>query len=334
MNTGEVKADEIKASDVEISNAKVGTELDIKTITLNASGLAFSTLTCGKNEGNDEQSNDKNSQEVVICLHGFPDNNRSFRFQLPVLAKAGYYVIAPTMRGFEPSSQPDSEDYSLDALARDVMGWIDDLGVDKVHLIGHDWGAAVAYTAAALAPDRFHSITAIAVPHGGRMVTIGLRKLPSQLMKSWYMMFFQLRGVADMVVEHNDWALIKYLWRSWSPTFDLPAKEWGSLRGTFSLPGVKKAMLSYYRQNVPPSIMLGLKKGGMLALESVPVRTLAITGEIDGCIDTRLYDLVMLDKDFPEGLEVERIKNSGHFTHQENPDEVNALILNWFGRKD
>lgn len=118
---------------------------------------------------------------VVLCLHGFPDNARSFRFQLPALAAAGYRAVAPTLRGYEPSSQPADGDYSLEALGRDVLAWVDGLAEKKVHLIGHDWGAAVAYVAGALAPERFHSLTTIAVPpaahdragayardHGGR----------------------------------------------------------------------------------------------------------------------------------------------------------------------
>jgi pimeloyl-ACP methyl ester carboxylesterase len=83
---------------------------------------------------------------------------------------------------------------------------MDDLGEDKAHLIGHDWGAGVAYTAGALAPERFHSITTIAVPHAARLPE-GIRQVPSQLAKSWYMMFFQLRGVAEYVVERKDWSL-------------------------------------------------------------------------------------------------------------------------------
>ena len=287
---------------------------------LSNGSLEFSALACGLNENE--------AGPLVVCLHGFPDNARSFRFQLPALSKAGYRVIAPTLRGYEPTSQPDDKDYSFGALARDVVAWLDDLGEDKAHLVGHDWGAGIAYFAGALAPERFHSLTTIAVPHAARLQE-GIRAVPSQLANSWYMMFFQLRGIAEYAVERNDWSLIKRLWRNWSPEFNLPGEEWANLRETFEARGVKTAMLSYYRQNVSPGIMLGLKNTEAAALTTVPVRTLAITGADDGCMDTRLYDHVFLEEDFPNGFRVERIQGAGHFAHQEKPDEVNRLILDW-----
>jgi len=292
----------------------------LEPLKLSNGALEFSALGCGLKENQDKP--------LVLCLHGFPDNARSFRFQLPVLAKAGYRAIAPTLRGYEPSSQPDDQDYSLAALARDVISWLDGLNEEKAHLIGHDWGAGITYVAGALAPERFHSLTTIAVPHAARLPE-GMREVPSQLANSWYMMFFQLRGIAELVVERNDWSLIKKLWRDWSPGFDLPEEEWASLRETFEAPGVKRAMLGYYRQNVSPGIMLGWKKTEATALTTVPIRTLAMTGADDGCMDTRLYDHVFLEEDFPNGFRVERIQGAGHFTHQEKPAEVNRLILDW-----
>ena len=292
----------------------------IESLRISNGALEFSTLSCGlkENEG----------RPLVICLHGFPDNARSFRFQLPAFAKAGYRVIAPTLRGYEPSSQPEDRDYSFATLGRDVIAWMDDLGEEKAHLIGHDWGAGITYIAGALAPERFDSLTTIAVPHAARLPE-GMREVPSQLKNSWYMMFFQLRGIAEFAVERNDWALVKRLWRDWSPNFELPESEWNNLRETFEAPGVKRAMLSYYRQNASPGILLGFTKPEAASLTTVPVRTLAITGADDGCMDTRLYDHVFLNEDFPNGIRVERLQGAGHFTHQEKPDEINRLILEW-----
>mgnify|MGYP000022795837 CR=1 FL=1 len=282
--------------------------------------LAFSANSCGleTNKG----------KPLVICLHGFPDNARSFRHQLPFLADAGYRVIAPTLRGYESSSQPDDKDYLVATMARDVIAWIDKLGEQKVHLVGHDWGAVITYAAGALAPERFYSLTTLAVPHGARFID-GVRKVPSQLLKSWYMNFFQLPGIAEFVLQRNDWAFIKTLWKNWSPGFELPNKEWTELRQTFEAPGVKNAMLSYYRQNISPRIMLGIKQTEASLLTSVPVPTLAITGSDDGCIDTRLYDHTFLDEDFPMGYRIERILGAGHFCHQEKSEQINSLLLDW-----
>lgn len=291
-----------------------------ENLTLTNGSLKFSALGCGlvSNPG----------RPLVICLHGFPDNARSFRFQLPALADAGYRVIAPTLRGYEPSSQPEDNNYSVAAMARDVIAWMDDMGEEKAYLVGHDWGAVITYAAGSIAPDRFEKLTTISIPHAARLPD-GIRKVPSQLLKSWYMNFFQLRGIAEVALERNDWALVKKLWKNWSPDFDLPDDEWAGLRRTFEAPGVKKAMLSYYRQNVSPLIMLGLKKTEAGSLTRVRVPTLAITGADDGCMDTRLYEHVFLDKDFPQGFRIERIQNAGHFTHIEKPEEVNRLILDW-----
>lgn len=266
---------------------------------------------------------------TVLCVHGFPDNARSFRHQFPDLVAAGYRVVAPNTRGYEESSQPQDGDYGVEEMARDVIAWIDELGADQVHLVGHDWGAVMSYVACARAPERFHSLTTIAIPHPARFTRIGLQKVPTQLLKSWYMMFFQLRALPEYALEQSDWALIRRLWKAWSPGFDLPVEEWAALRQTFETPGVKEAMLSYYRSNVSPPILLGLKSSVTTVLREVPVRTLAITGADDGCMDTRLWDHTMWKDDFPEGLRVDRIAGGGHFVHQELPAEVNWRILEW-----
>ena len=102
---------------------------------------------------------------LVLCLHGFPDNANSYREQLPVLANAGYRVVAVTMRGYEPGSQPAENDYSLSSIANDIIGFVEELGERQAHLVGHDWGAAVTYMAGAMAPEKFASLTTMAVPH-------------------------------------------------------------------------------------------------------------------------------------------------------------------------
>lgn len=288
---------------------------------LSRGDLIFSAMTRGWEENT--------GGPVVLCLHGFPDDANTFRLQAPVFAAAGYRVIAPTLRGYEPSSQPQDDDYGLATLARDVLSWIDALGEKGVHLLGHDWGAAIAYVAGALAPERFLSLATIAVPHVARLPA-AIRKLPVQLLKSWYMTFFQLPAIAEYAVERDDWALIRWCWKTWSPGLEMSAERWEELRATFSRPGVTKAMLSYYRQNASPMIMLGITQTEAMRLSTVSVPTLAITGAQDRCIDTRLYDHVFPAGDFPRGVRVARIDDAGHFAHLEQPDRVNALLLDWW----
>jgi pimeloyl-ACP methyl ester carboxylesterase len=287
-------------------------------ITLSAKELRFSALTRG-------------TGPTVLCVHGFPDSMRSFRYQLPALAEAGFRGVSPTLRGYEPSSQPSDGDYHIVRMAEDVIGWIDDLGEDRVDLVGHDWGAVIAYAVAALAPERLKSLTTIAIPHPGRLRSDGIRQLPSQLRKSWYMMFFQLRGIADYVVERNNWAFIERLWRDWSPTWKVPADELDAVKRTLARPGVKKAALGYYRAMFDP-FSTAARQTEKLLTAPIAVRTLATTGALDGCMDTRLHDLAMRPEDFPAGLEVVRFDDAGHFLHQEDPTRFNRILIDFLKR--
>ncbi len=291
---------------------------DFEQLTLHANGLTFSALGQG-------------SGPVVLCLHGFPDHARSFRFQLPALAGAGFRAIAPTLRGYEPSSQPRDGDYHVVRMAEDVVGWLDDLGEKRVHLVGHDWGAVIAYAVCALAPERFRSLTTLAIPYPGRLFSEGIRAFPQQLRKSWYMLFFQLRGLADFAVEARDWALIEKLWRDWSPGWELPEIEMAAVKQTLSQPGVKRAALGYYRAffGLPSQAARESRK---LAESKISPPTLAVTGARDGCMDTRLHDILMVADDFPAGVEVVRMRSAGHFLHQEEPEEFNRLLLGWLER--
>ncbi len=291
---------------------------DFENTTLHANGMSFSALAQG-------------AGPVVLCLHGFPDCLRSFRHQLPALADAGFRAVAPALRGYEPQALPPDGDYHMVRMAEDVVGWIDDLGQERVHLVGHDWGAVIGYCVAALAPERFHSLTTLAIPHPGRMQQDGLRQIPSQLRHSWYMFFFQLRGVADAVVEARDWAFIKKLWRDWSPGWDPPPEEMAAVVRTLAQPGVKRAALGYYRDAFS---FLSRAARETRALLSSPIRvpTLAFTGDRDGCMDTRMHDIAMQERDFPSGFEVERVQGAGHFLHQEKPELVNRILLDWLER--
>jgi pimeloyl-ACP methyl ester carboxylesterase len=274
---------------------------------------------------------DQGTGTVALCLHGFPDNARSFRHQLDVLAGNGYRAVAPTLRGYEPSSQPRDGDYNMVRMAEDVIAWIDRLGEERVHLIGHDWGAVIGYAAAALAPERFHSLTTVAIPHVGRLQSDGLRQLPSQLRNSWYMAFFQIPWLSDYVVERRNWAFIERLWHDWSPGWALPAEELAHVKKTLALPGVKTAALGYYRAAARPGSKAG-KRSNELLSGKTRVPTLAVTGALDGCMDSRLHDLAVLEEDFPNGFERVRIEGAGHFVHQEKPDEFNKHLLRWLER--
>lgn len=300
-------------------------EAIFRATTLSASGMLFSALTSERPEG---------SGPVVLCLHGFPDHHRTWRLQIPALAAAGYRVVAPLLRGYEPSSQPIDDDYHTVRCVEDVLGFIDGLDGLPVHLIGHDWGAVIAYQVAARAPERLLSLTTLAVPHLRRLATAAaLRALPRQLRNSWYIAFFQLRGLSDAMLRQGDFALVERLWRDWSPGYQQPAEELRLLKRTLRQPGVAAAALGYYRALFDPLSRATLASW-RLARAPVPVPTLALTGADDGCLDTRLHDACMRREDFPRGLEVRRIAGAGHFLHLERPDAVNEAILTWLKEHD
>ena len=262
---------------------------------------------------------------VVLCLHGFPDNASSFRHQLPALAEAGYRAIALTLRGYEPSSIPEDGDYSMGALAADVVAVIDQLEESEVHLVGHDWGAAIAYGIGATYPDRLRSVTTMAVPHAGRFSRQGMRSL-KQLRLSWYMGFFQLKGLSDYWVRRDNFAFIRRLWRDWSPGWTPEEGVLENVIESLSVPGVLPAALGYYRAGLT---MSALTQPIEEAFFKVLVPTLALSGERDGCIDSAIFEGLMRDEDFPEGLRFQRIASAGHFPHQEQPGVINKLIIEW-----
>jgi pimeloyl-ACP methyl ester carboxylesterase len=273
---------------------------------------------------------------IVLCLHGFPDHALSYRHQLPAFAKAGYRAIAITLRGYEPSSIPSHEDFSLIRIAEDIIDIIKQLkqqspSVEKVHLVGHDWGAAISYLVAAMAPELLFSSTAMAVPHVRRFTQKAFKKYPIQLKYSWYMFFFQIRGLSDFIVERNNFSFIRWLWQSWCPTWSIPEKDLDRVIETLAQPGVKKSALAYYRSMFNLRSQ-GTKETAIIANKTIHVPTLAITGADDGCIQTDVFQNLMLAKDFSKELRVEKVIGAGHFLHQEKPEQLNALMLEWFAK--
>ena len=267
---------------------------------------------------------------IVLCLHGFPDNAESFRHQLPALAEAGYRAISLTLRGYEPGAIPADGDYTMETIATDILAVIESLDTGPVHLIGHDWGAAVAYVATSAAPERFKSLTVMAVPHAGRFAREGLR-IPKQLRLSWYMGFFNIPWLSDWVVQRQDYAFIRKLWRDWSPGWQPEPGVLDSVIQTLSQPGVRSAALGYYRAALSIKALLVSAEE---AHYPVPVPTLALSGERDGCIASEVFEQLMVAQDFPKGLTFSRIAEAGHFLHQEQPEQVNREILDWLKLND
>ena len=269
---------------------------------------------------------------LALCLHGFPDTARTWRLLLPALAQAGYRAVAVTARGYEPSSQPADADYSTAALASDVPGLLDALGADRCHLIGHDWGASIAYAAAAASPERVASLTTLAVPHPAAFAQ-ALTKDIGQLLRSWYMTYFQLKGRPEQVLPRDDFAFLERLWRAWSPGWTIPEADLAAVKQTFRAPGVLEAALAYYR--------IAFDRTHPRAAEarrifSAPIQapTLGLTGERDGCISAAVFQRCMPPALFAGGMRVQVIPGAGHFLQLEQPEAVNEAILAFLAQAD
>ncbi|APR86597.1 Epoxide hydrolase [Minicystis rosea] len=259
---------------------------------------------------------------VVIAAHGFPDDASTFRAQIPALTAAGYQVLVPTMRGYAKSGIPRSGRYDLPALGGDLLALADRFSPDApVRLLGHDWGAAAAYAAAALAPARVSHLAALAVPHPAAFLRAFTRA--AQMRRSWYMLFFQLRYVADAALRRDDLALVDRLWRDWSPSYRASADEMARVKA-----GIRDRIgpvLGYYR--AIPGALARASMRRVLAPATVP--TLRLQGAEDGCIGAEVGEDEA--RFHAARFEAHVIPSAGHFLQRERPEDVNRLLLSFFG---
>jgi pimeloyl-ACP methyl ester carboxylesterase len=287
--------------------------LALESIQVQARGLSFPAFACGQGP-------------LVLCLHGFPDTHYSFRHQLRAFAQAGYRAVAPALRGYAPSCLPEPASCNAWEASLDALAIVEALGETSAHLVGHDWGAVIAYLAAGQAPSTWRSVTAMAVPHPLGILS-NLRHFPGQLRHSWYMAFFQARGVAERAVRARNFALLKRLWRTWSPHYRASPDEWEALTQALRAEGVLEGALAYYRALFDVTGTT-VKKAMLFLRKRIDVPVLALTGEEDGCMDTRLYDVAMDERWFSDVV-IERMTGVGHFLHLEEPARVSERILTW-----
>lgn len=147
--------------------------------------------------------------EVVVLLHGFPQSSHEWRGVWPRLVEAGYRVVAPDQRGSSPGARPAGvAAYRMPELVGDVLGLLDALGVERAHVVGHDWGAGVAWQVGARHPDRVRTLTAVSVPHPVAL-SDALRSDPDQRERSQYMRLFQQEGRAEEVLLRDDAARLR-----------------------------------------------------------------------------------------------------------------------------
>lgn len=247
----------------------------------------------------------------VILLHGFPDSGRLWRNQVPALAEAGFKVIVPDLRGYGKSDQPeDVAAYTIDKLVEDTVAVLDAADAPRAHVVGHDWGSAVAWTVAATVPNRVDHLVALSVGHPTAFRAAGFQ----QYARSWYMLLFQFRGVAETFLTANDWMGF----RRWSGHPDADGVI-ADLEASSSLtPG-----LNYYRANVPPESFLQAPP----ELPPVQAPTMGLWSTKDFALTEA--QMVNSEQHVTAPWRYERIEGAGHWMQLEAPEPVNRLLIDF-----
>ncbi len=292
------------------------TMAEINTGTVNANGINFHYLEMGEGP-------------LALCFHGFPDHAWSFRHLLPDLADAGFRAVAPFMRGYAPTEPPADGRYQQVALCKDVLALIGALGAERAYLIGNDWGAGAVTGATVLEPEKVMKLVIIASGQVDRDLQMNYQYLKG----TWHSYFFQLPQ-AEQALAYNDFAFVEEWWRDASPEWDIPASALESIRETFRKPGVVEAALGYYRARYSPALQDSSMREDQDRVNAGPVTvpTLALHGTRDRPRRLDAFESEAMDRFFTGGLEKVIISGTGHFMHQEKPEEVNPKIVEFLTR--
>jgi pimeloyl-ACP methyl ester carboxylesterase len=247
----------------------------------------------------------------VVLLHGFPDSGRLWRHQVPGLVQAGFKVIVPDLRGYGRSDKPtEAQAYTMNLLVDDVLAVISAAGAERAHVVGHDWGAVVAWATALRAAERVDHLVVLSVGHPATFFADGF----AQHEKSWYMLLFQFSGIAEQWLSADDWANF----RAWirHPDADAVIVE---LEANGSL----TPSLNYYRANMPPNRFL------RFGLELPPIK--APTMGVWSSGDPALTEGQMTRSagNVAGPWRYERLDGPGHWMQLEAPGEVNRLLIDF-----
>jgi pimeloyl-ACP methyl ester carboxylesterase len=254
---------------------------------------------------------------VVVLLHGFPEQHTMWQSIIPRLTARGYRCLAPSQRGYSPGARPPRRrDYRIDELAEDVRTLIDASGAQRVHLVGHDWGATVVWRVAQQFPDRLLTATSLSVPHPGAFLKAMVTS--RQILASWYMLFFQLPRIPEqyMTRGRGTFTLSGFVE---SRAQHAPALAEAEAKA-MAEPGALTAALNWYRA-IP---LTNSRDAG----KKVTVPTMFIWS--DGDIALR-EKAARLTGDYVVGeYRFEVLKGVSHWILDEQPDTTADLLLDWF----
>jgi len=286
----------------------------ITTRFVETNGLRFEVTECGDGD------------RFALCLHGFPESAFSWRHQLPLLARLGYTVWAPNLRGYGRSSRPVGVDaYRIDRLVDDVAGLIDAAGADDTLLVGHDWGGGIAWMTAIERRRRLSALVVMNVPHPARFAA-RLFRWP-QIRRSWYIFAFQIPLLPELVLRRGRARAIAGAFRGMAvDKTRFPDDVVDVYRRQALEPGALTAMVNYYRAN-RGFLRRSRSSGGMARLTSpINVPTLLIWGEEDTALGR---ELTLGTDHLVTNLTVRYLPGVSHWVQQEAPEQVNAILESW-----
>lgn len=259
---------------------------------------------------------------LVVLLHGFPEFWYTWRDQLDALGD-DYTVVAPDLRGYHWSDKPANvADYRIENIVDDVLGLIRHLGHEKASIVGHDWGAAAAWSLAENHPEAVSKLVCMQVPPPSVWrKNFSLR----QALASWYMFFFQIPALPEFILSRNDFeGLIRAMRNLSADPAIFSAEDLAEYRKAWREPGVLTAALNYYRANIFEQIFSRRAAG------KIKVPTLFIYGEKDPAI---LPETVRNVRDAVDAhYEEVRIPESGHWVQREAAEAVNDTLREFLAK--
>ena len=264
--------------------------------------LTFDVRTAGPEDG-----------EVVILLHGFPQTSHEWRHQLRALGEAGFRAIAPDQRGYSPGARPPAiEDYTVPLLVQDVIGIADAVGADRFHIVGHDWGAAIAWGLAIGAADRVITANPVSVPHPDAFARVLGDPNSCQVAASSYSALFVPPNSEDGFLA-NDSAQLRAIYAG---------SDGDSIDEYVRVLGSKPALgsaLNWYRANIADGALPGSGAGSV----TVPTMFTWSDGDTALCIDGALLTEEYVDA--PYRFEV--LEGVSHWIPDLAPERMTALLL-------
>lgn len=257
--------------------------------------------------------------EVVLLLHGFPEFWYGWKHQIAALAGNGFRVWAPDQRGYNLSDKPKKvREYQMDYLVEDIVGLIKQTGKEKVFLVGHDWGGLVAWKVAKEYPELINKLVILNAPHLSAM-SKHVRKHPSQLLKSSYILFFQLRGIPEKMASRSDWQLATEAIQNTSNEGTFSKNDLKEYRLAWSKPNAMQSMINWYRANL--NFFASAK-----VTDQITVPTYVIWGMKDQFLSWKLAEKSLEFCDQGQGT---LLGESTHWLHHEKPEQISHLITNF-----